>query len=226
MNPPKIIRLVKEDLDGILGSLIERGLVDDSNFSVLRPTGGNWEVTFTGAEHISIGFDEISYDEIYTELLSKRSYNARLIDGGLLQMMYLFQDEKLLQHRLAYLPSPNLRPFQDDPEAYLRDEIFMEIVQRRIIPFPLRFDYDDRKDAHKDVLHPRSHLTMGDVENCRIPVTSALSPRWFFEFVIRNFYQTQQLDFVKTLPAHKLQLPESITANERRVIHLAVPVGH
>lgn len=225
MTPPKHSRLVKEDLDGIIGSLIERGLVDDSNFSILRQSGSCWEVTFTGAEYISIGFDEIGYEDIYSELLCKRSYNARLIDGGLLQMMYRFKGETLLQHRLVYLPSPTLRSFQEDPDSYFRDELFMEIVQRRIIPFPLRFDYDDRENAHKDVLHPRSHLTMGDVENCRIPVTSALSPRWFFEFVIRNFYQTQQLDFVKSLPAHKLYLPESITKNERQVIHLAVPDG-
>jgi len=223
--PPKEARLVKEDLDGIISALIERGLIDDSNFSILRQVGGKWEIAFTGAEYISIGYNDIGYDEIYAELLNKRSYNARLIDGGLLQMMYLFEGSKLLQHRLAYLPSPTLRPFQEDPESYLRDDLFMEIVSRRIIPFPLRFDYDDRNGVHKDVLHPRSHLTLGDVENCRVPVTSGLSPRRFIEFVIRNFYQTQKLDFVKSLPAHKLHMPESITPNERRLIHLAVPAA-
>ena len=223
MTPPKEARLVKQDLDGIISVFIGLGLIDDSNFSTLRQVDGKWEITFTGAEYISIGYSDIGYNEIYQELVNKRSYNARLIDGGLLQMMYLFDGGKLLQHRLAYLPSPTLRSFQEDPESYLRDDLFLEIVSRRIIPFPLRFDYDDRKDAHKDVLHPRSHLTLGDVENCRVPVTSGLSPRRFIEFVIRNFYQTQKLDFVKSLPAHKLHLPESITANERRLIHLAIP---
>lgn len=223
MKPPKPAQLIKEDLDHNVGSLIERGLIDDTNFSILRQSGAAWEVTFTGAEHVSIGFSDIDYDQIYNELADKRSYNARLIDGALIQLMYLFDGDRLLQHRLAFLPSPSLRSFQEDPEAYIRDELFLDIVKRRIIPFPLRFDYDDRKKAHKDVIHPRSHLTLGDVENCRIPVTSALSPRWFFEFIIRNFYQTSDRDFVQWLPAHRIQLPKSITGNESRLLHLAVP---
>ena len=158
MTPPKDVRLIKEDLDGIIGCLIEQGLIDDSNFSVLRPKGSDWEVTFTGAEYISIGYNDLGYEEIYSELLEKRSYNARLIDGGLLQIMYRFQGEKLLQHRLAFLPSPTLRSFQEDPDLYFRDELFMEIVRRRITPFPLRFDYDDRDNVHNDIAHPRSHL--------------------------------------------------------------------
>ena len=158
---------------------------------------------------------------IYSELLDKRSFNVKLIDGGLLQLSYLFEDNSLVKHRLAYYPSPSLRPFQDDPELYMREEIYIDIVSRRLIPFPLRFDYDTQ--AAKDVIHPSCHLTLGDIEGCRIPVGCPLTPRQFIEFVVRNFYQTEKYDFVASLPEHRLYFDASISPNEQRLIHLTVP---
>src|SRR5690606_9999259 len=111
--------------------------------------------------------------------------NMKLVDGALLQMMYSVQGDALLRHRLAFYPSPNLLPFQDAADSYMRDELFVEIVQRRIVPFPLRFDFDGRENVHVDVCHPKSHLTLGDVKDCRIPVSAPLTPRWFLEFILR-----------------------------------------
>ena len=105
----------------------------------------------------------------------------------------------------------------------MRDDLFIEIVQRRIVPFPLRFDYDGREGVYVDVTHPKSHLTLGDVKGCRIPVSAPLTPRWFVEFVLRNFYQTATHDFVGGLPQHKLKFPTSITANETGLMHLVIP---
>ncbi|MGY3622149.1 DUF2290 domain-containing protein [Bradyrhizobium sp. USDA 10063] len=223
MTAPKRALLVKKDLDGLIASVIERGIGDDFNFSVLRRTGSSWEVTYGGAEHVSIALGDIEYSDIHRELSEKRSYNAKFLDGGLLQLMYRFEDERLLQHRLAYYPSPDLRPFQDDPEAYMRDELYIDIVSRRIVPFPLRFDFDDREGAHKDGAHPKSHLTLGDIKDCRVPVTSPLTPRWFVEFVLRNFYQTEEHNFVTALPKHLFHFEESISAKERTLIHFCVP---
>ncbi len=153
MTPPRSPRSVKEDVDAVLGVLIERGIADDQNFPMLRQLSAtDWEVSFDGAEHVSIAMGEIDYTTIHAELSQKRSYNVKLIDGGLLQMMYRFADDRLIKHRLAYYPSPSLRPFQEDPEAYLRDDLFLDIVSRRIVPFPLRFDFDIH--AAQDVAHP------------------------------------------------------------------------
>lgn len=214
---------IKEDIDGLISELIGNGVCDDSNFSAIRSCGIKADVTFSGSEHVSIALGDIEYAEIYRELADKRSYNMRLVDGALLQMMYRMEGDDLLQHRLAFYPSPSLLPFQDDPDAYMRDEIFIEIVQRRIVPFPLRFDSDAREGVHVDVDHPKSHLTLGDVKGCRIPVSAPLTPRWFVEFILRNFYQTERHDFVADLPHHKIKFPTSITANEVRHMHMVVP---
>jgi len=213
---------VREDLERLTAELIGLGLVDDQNFPATKQVGNSlWEVSFKGAENISLAMVDSEYEVIYNELSASRSFNLKLIDGGLLQLSYRFEDDILIKHRLAYYPSPSLRPFQEDPELYMREELYMEIVSRRIVPFPLRFDYDLK--AAKDVAHPCCHLTLGDIEGCRIPVHSPLMPRQFLEFVIRNFYQTEKFDFIAKFPKHRHFFDISISANERNLIHLAVP---
>ncbi|MCG5516251.1 MULTISPECIES: DUF2290 domain-containing protein [unclassified Ectothiorhodospira] len=219
LNP----KSVKEDLDSLISELIGKGICDDANFSAVRSYRDQADVTFSGAEHISIALDNIEYAEIYSELADKRSYNMKLIDGALVQLMYRIKNKALIQHRLSFYPSPNLLPFQNDPNSYMRDDLFLEIVQRRIIPFPLRFDFDARNGVHADGTHPKSHLTLGDVKNCRIPISAPLTPRWFIEFILRNFYQTDHHDFVRDLPHHRIKLPASITANEKSLMHMVVP---
>jgi len=214
---------LKEDIDGLISELIGKGVCDDANFSAIRSYGRQSEVTFSGSEHISIALSDIEYSDIYSELSNKRSYNMKLIDGALIQLMYRIDDNELMQHRLSFYPSPNLLPFQDDPDSYMRDELFLEIVQRRIVPFPLRFDFDARDGVHVDVTHPKSHLTLGDVKGCRIPISAPLTPRWFVEFILRNFYQTNTHDFVSDLPQHRIEFPMSITGNEKKLMHMVVP---
>lgn len=214
---------IKEDLDGLISELIGKGICDDANFSAVRSFGNHVDVTFKGSEHISIALGDIEYTEIYNELAEKRSYNMKLVDGALVQLMYRMKGNRLIQHRLSFYPSPNLLPFQDDAESYMRDDLFLEIVQRRIVPFPLRFDFDARDGVYADVTHPKSHLTLGDVKGCRIPVSAPLTPRWFVEFILRNFYQTDHHDFVRDLPRHRIKFPASITANEESLMHMVVP---
>lgn len=215
---------IKKDIDGLIAELIKKGICDDFNFSAIRLFDSNMaDITFSGSEHISIGLGNFEYAGIYQELTDKRSYNMKLIDGALLQIMYRLDDNELLQHRLAFYPSPTLLPFQDDPNIYMRDELFAEIVNRRIVPFPLRFDFDGREGVHIDVAHAKSHLTLGDAKGCRIPVSAPLTPRWFIEFILRNFYQTKTHDFVSSLPRHKIKFPASITANETSLMHMVIP---
>src|SRR5688500_7246856 len=118
--------VIKEDIDGLISELISSGICDDSNFSAIRSCGSKADITFSGSEHVSIALGNIEYAEIYRELAGKRSYNMKLIDGALLQLMYRTHGGELLKHRLAFYPSPYFLPFQDDPDAYMRDELFME----------------------------------------------------------------------------------------------------
>lgn len=214
---------ISQEINELISHLIGQAICDDQNFSAFRNHGKTSEITFANAEYISVAYSDIAYHEIYQELANKRSFSMRLIDGALLQLMYSFQGKKLQQHRLAFYPSPQLLPYPEDPESYDNDEVFLDIVQRRIVPFPIRFDFDTREGIYQDVDHPKSHLTLGDVKSCRIPVTAPLTPRWFVEFILRSFYQTKEHDFVTNLPKHKIKFSETISLNEQALMHLVVP---
>ena len=222
MSPPRGSQHVWREMQALVSTLIQHGMADDQNFPFMRQLSAReWEVSFDGAEFVSIALGDIDYSEIHEELSEKRSYSIKLIDAGLLQMMYRFDGEELTNHRLAFYPSPKFPSFRHDPESYLRDDLYVDIVSRRLVPFPLRFDFD--RAAAVDVAHPHCHLTLGDVKGCRIPVSSPITPRRFVEFVLRNFYQTDDHEFVSVLPGHLMNFAATITRNELQIVHVTVP---
>lgn len=69
-----------------------------------------------------------------------------------------------------------------------------------------------------------SHLTLGQYENCRVPVTAPLTPYWFVAFVLRNFYHTAFTCYAQDLPLFDNDFEETIDPTERSVIHVQVPL--
>lgn len=168
----------------------------------------------------AIALRDVPYETVYRELDSNEAYDAKLIDGGLLLLQYRFSASgKLLQHRLGYFPSPALPTVDEVPELYERDELYADIIDRRLVRFPIRFDYAPEQQT--DVVHPASHLTLGQYENCRIPVSGPLGPNSFGMFIVRNFYcrsytrHKNKFDR-RTKPVERL---ESITRAELRLSH-------
>ena len=75
MTAPQTARRTKDDLSGLLSSLIERGVADDQNFPVLRRLSDEtWEVSFDGAEHVSIAMGDIDYRDLHRELGEDGAY--------------------------------------------------------------------------------------------------------------------------------------------------------
>lgn len=141
----------------------------------------------------SIFLKSLSYTEIYEKLNKDKNYNIKTIDGALITLQYRFFKNELLAHRLAFFPNPDLDSFQQDPDTYLEDEIFADIINRRVVAIPLRFDFDKGPTA-KPIIHPRSHLTLGQYPDCRIPVSSPLTPYQFISFIVNNFYNCSKLN--------------------------------
>jgi hypothetical protein len=217
---------IKQQIDHLTGALIELGICDDQNAAVLKKTSAKGsEIAFLNSGAASVALKDRDYDDIYMELLAARAYNLKLLDGALVQMIYEFNGRTLTRHRLAFFPSPTLEPFQQDPDLYFQDVLFLEIVSRRIVPFPVRFDFDGRDGVHRAVEHPKSHLTLGHYEHCRIPVTSPLTPYWLIDFLLRNFYHSAFDLFADRLPRDTAYFEESIVPAERGVVHVCVPTG-
>ena len=156
-------------------------------------------------------------------------YNIKMIDGALIQMQYRFNGNSIESHRLAFFPSPNLDIFQNDPDIYFEDEIYSDILDDRIVTVPLRFDFDDSEDQNGNkvaipVIHPISHLTIGQYKNCRIPVSSAITPYQFIEFIIRNFYNTAFELYSDKLVRDKSCFDVCICEDETKIFNICSPV--
>ena len=216
---------VKNQINGLISRLLEKSLVKDQRFAIRRPErrGRYVEITFCGAESVSIALKNIPYSEIYDRLIKAKAYNLKLRDGGLIQMMYTFENGTLVSHRLAFFSPPRLDEVQNAPEIYPDDadedddapndaneKEDADAVARNTVAFPIRFDYNARDDTHKEITHPKSHLTLGQYQSCRIPVTAPLTPEHFMDFILRNFYYPDFAQFVGESPSFSGSFADSI----------------
>lgn len=179
------------------------------------------EVSFSGADKLSIVLKNTPYQDIYRELDRTQTYNIKMLDGALIQLMYRFANDKLVSHRLAYFPSPNLLEFQNHSDIYETDEIYAEVVMKNLVAFPLRFDYDSSDAVFKELHHPRSHLTLGQYKNCRIPVSAPVTPFRFMDFVLRSFYNTAHRTFCVQMTNFDDRFEGTITPIEMAVLHIS-----
>lgn len=216
MNPEGVRKQI-EDLTNRL--LLTSLCVQQFPPSVRPVEGGAVRVGLRVSQ--SIALKDVSYDDVYKELDQNEAYHIKLVDGGLLAFQYSFDAAgALTEHRLAYFPCPTLPSAEDAPALYEHDELYGDITAKRIVRFPIRFDYTP--EAHREVVHPASHLTLGQYANCRIPVAGPLGPTSFGMFVVRNFYSRAYTRHKNQFDRKPLALPrmESISQAERRVTHI------
>ncbi|MCB1176071.1 MAG: DUF2290 domain-containing protein, partial [Leptospiraceae bacterium] len=114
-----------------------------------------------------------------------------------------------------------LEEYQNNSEIYELDEIYADIIDKNITSVPLRFDYDPFNFLA--VVHPSSHLTIGQYKNCRIPLKSPITPNIFIDFILRNFYNTAKRKFSKELSFDlKTLFPDSIDREEKKILHISI----
>jgi len=177
------------EIERLTSDLIAAGLSVDQNFpSIRKMDNGEILVGLSQTEDLAITLKNIPYAEAYGVLLEKRSFNIKLIDGGMIQMLFTFDGEDLIKQRMAFFPSPDLLEYQNNSEVYELDELYAEVVARNVVTVPLRFDFDLANFVAGD--HPKSHLSIGQYKNCRIPVSAPLTPFLFLNFILRSFYST------------------------------------
>jgi hypothetical protein len=219
----RIIKNICKQINRITSKLIEVSLSVSQNFPASRE---NEVVTWSGQTDISFALKNVSYVEIYEEFLKYDNYNIQMLDGALIQIMYKVKEGELLSHRLAFYPCPDLERYQDNPidyeELYFGEGIYGDVVSRQISAFPLRFDYDP--ENHVKIEHPRSHLTLGQYKNCRIPVISPITPGDFIKFILRSFYYNAFDEHLRgfQFSTGEVDFDKTITTQEKEILHLSI----
>jgi hypothetical protein len=217
VTPQQTLRQIKD----LTESLVGLSLCNEQNFPATGgEIGGAFDISVTTADAVSIALKNVSYRDIYLELDKARCFNVKMLDGALMLLRYKFQAGTIRDHSLSYFPSPDLEHFQNDPDLYVEDEIFADVVAKNIVPFPVRFDYSFDPGKFIEVHHPYSHLTLGQYKNCRIPVCSPLGPLAFGGFILRSFYNTAFRKYSDDIPVSTVFHGKSITENEKRIPHL------
>lgn len=218
----KTAKMVYNQIRQLTSDLVGTAICNDQNFPIKRgQSWGSCQIEISNAD-ISAALKNKPYLELFYEMEKARSYNLKLLDGALVQLQYKFENDSLVSHRLGFFPNPDLVDFQDNPEEYLDDEIYLDVTDPRIVVTPMRFDYDNRDGIAKNVEHPMSHLTIGQYQNCRIPVVRPLTPSQFISFIIRNFYHTAYNKYCDRLTTYKNLFDITITENERNIIHMGI----
>jgi hypothetical protein len=183
--------------------------------------GNGGAIQIGGTPGTTVAMRDIPYEDVYRELDSNDAYHVKLVDGGLLLFQYSFRpDHSLARHRLAYFPSPILPTAEEAPALYEQDELHGDITARRLVRVPVRFDYSP--DEKIDILHPASHMTLGQYESCRIPVAGPIGPSSFGMFIIRNFYFRIYKKYKNNFDRRPVRIDRTVTisATEQRVTHI------
>ena len=217
-------RKVVQEINGATAALVESGLADDQNPAYESQVGsGDYVVRYSPHGAVRSAPRNTPYDDTYRELRRLRSFNVLMLDGAMLQMEYEFRERRLVRHRLAFLPSPDLLEYQNHPEIYMQERMYADIVEKGVVTVPCRFDYDSRESISVEMAHPISHLTLGQYTACRIPVSAGVTPHAFVDFVLRSFYNTASSVVDVRLPKPLLRFEVCITPAECRTIHVGVP---
>lgn len=217
MTPQQTLRQINE----LTQALLRLSLSNEQNFPTTHGrVKAAFEITVSTAAGMSVALKNVAYRDIYGELEKARCFNIKMLDGALIALRYRFRAGVICEHSLSYFPSPDLEHFQNEPEIYLEDEVYADVVARNIVPFPVRFDFSDDPEKFVDLHHPYSHLTLGQYENCRIPVCSPIGPLTFGGFILRNFYNTAYRKYSEKIPITKLKFANTITAKELKIPHV------
>ena len=224
-KPLPTAQKVCAEINELVTYLVEVGLADDQNLAYQAPADGrNIAVTFPNTASFAALLKDRPYADAYEEQRAARAFNVRMLDGAIIQISYEFtQSGDLVRYRLAFLPSPNLLEYQNNAEIYAEELLYADVVDKRVVTVPVRFDFDARTGVAESVNHPMSHLTLGQYSNCRIPAQAPLTPTLFIEFVLSSFYNTALASVSASMPRHNHRFGPCITVEESQIIHVGVP---
>ena len=126
----------------------------------------------------------------YLSLLERQDFSYLMHDGGVIQIAFIYDGDKIEKHRLSYHPCPfpielhELEMFGGELLDFITDVFMSNLDENLLLRSPVRFDYAPTAAAD---FHPASHITIND-PSCRIPVRSPLQFDTFIKFVFENFY--------------------------------------
>jgi hypothetical protein len=158
----------------------------------------------------------------YISILERQNYSYLMMDGGIIQIAFIYQDRAIIRHRLAYHPCPfdisahDVAAF-DGGLVDLIQNVFLDDLENNVLlRSPIRFDY---APDGVQVFHPASHFTVND-PTCRVPVRAPMQFDTFMKFILENFYLDAWKDHSVVRHLNFSQEPECLSGDDKRRAYL------
>ncbi|MCK4642311.1 DUF2290 domain-containing protein [bacterium] len=174
-------------------------------------------ITWQGYSSISYMLKRIPYKDIFDQCFKKKDFNIQMHDGALIQMMFVVNKRKIVEHRLLFLPPPPNKDIdQFEFEEYDESNQNENILESPEMRFPIRFDYSINPQSD----HPPCHATFGNIQDCRIPVEKPITPKRFIDFILKNFYtQEFKKKFDSNSFACNIKVDDNISELDSKTLH-------
>lgn len=149
------------------------------------------------------------YKEIYKIARDARDFNLLInSDGAIFQFGYKEnEDHEICDLRYAYYESPSEHisyndfldsiGFNIEECGYELNEEYTQFISELELKksvTPIRYDYS--LDQYKELIHPVSHLHIGQLNEIRLPTSFIMTPLNFVAFVVRHIYWHQWRHFM------------------------------
>lgn len=158
----------------LINLLKEIDLLNEKNYTIPE---NSFEKNKFSKEFLSIS-QKGKYKEIYDCAMKNKDYDF-ILKGNAIMQFTIEKDSKknIVKLRYAFYKCPYLILGKNEIE---NTDIFLDNY------VSIRYDYDFSE--YKEIIHPISHIHIGNDNNLRIPIDKILEPLEFGLFVIKNIY--------------------------------------
>ncbi|WP_330112024.1 DUF2290 domain-containing protein [Cetobacterium somerae] len=213
----KVAVKIINEINSFQNYLVTIGLAPIYNTAKLYD---NNKVMWGKSENLSILLKEGHYEDIYKKLHESKNYSFKFIDGSIFQLSYTIVNNVITKMRLAYYPYPKTISYNDDMESYDLECEHIDMLDKYVVSTPIRIDYAPKD--HEEIKHPKTHLHLGQIEGCRIPLKSPIMPNKFFKFIFYNFYDKVFDRYFLKYNFETEEIEASITLVEQKHGHICI----
>ena len=223
-----LAELVANDLKLLAKGLIKAGLLLEESWVLQQHSSDVKVITSLKRTPLATGIDLEKFKinpALYTHAKEyyradqEGNYTFKLIDGGMIEINSMYRNNALIKQRLLYMQRPyslaevDFQDLGEVKELEAHDEP-LEMERKSVNDSQakglicIRFDFDPNPDIAKELVHPRTHLTISNFKTCRIPISNPMTSKQFIELIIGQFYTYKFDEIVKFLNSNKSKFME------------------
>jgi len=217
MYKNRVSKKIFDDYNFVLKELLNNNLYRDGNSLKIIDSGSSKEIiTWANKKEKNVMYDTyMDAQSMMENVLMDNQYLIELYDKSVFQFECIVEDEEIKKIRMVFFKKDNII-WEIDKLNYIESQ---ELEQDDWfehdfgIPIMIRIDYDPME--YVDVIHSKTHMTLFNSQNCRIPMKTYFMFSEFVYFILDSFYNIQ---IRKSPICYNNNI--SISANELKVYHI------